>query len=141
MFQIFNFQWWKINPPEKAVILPPDLTVRSSKWPAVRAEHLKKHSVCMACGSTTDLAVHHKIPVHLDPSKELDPNNLITLCQKSGRNCHFIVGHACDWTGYSPDVERFAYFMFEHFAQKLNKLPDVTQLELFMLEKIDEKDN
>lgn len=65
---------------------------RSSQWPKVRAEHLRKHPTCAACGSTEDLNVHHIQPFHLDPSLELYPPNLMTVC----RDHHFYVCHDPD---------------------------------------------
>jgi len=55
-----------------------------------------------ACGRKEDLEVHHIIPVHKDPSKELDPNNLITLC---GKTCHLMFGHLMDYKSWNPNVE------------------------------------
>jgi 5-methylcytosine-specific restriction protein A len=76
---------------------------RSWKWKDVRKEHLKIQSECQACGRKDDLEVHHIIPVHKDPSKELDPNNLITLC---GKTCHLIFGHLMDYKSWNPNVEK-----------------------------------
>ena len=74
---------------------------RSSKWGKVRAEHIKKFPTCAACGSTIDLEVHHIEPVSVNPSRELDPTNLITLCSKY---CHFYVGHLMDYTSWNINV-------------------------------------
>lgn len=62
---------------------------RSSHWPKIRKEHLNKESCCQACGGEKELNVHHIIPYHIDKTKELDPDNLITLCEGGGINCHF----------------------------------------------------
>lgn len=72
---------------------------RSPHWPKVRAEHLKLHPECAACGQTDKLQVHHIIPYSFDPSKELDPNNLITLCVDGPghMNCHLLWGHGGDY--------------------------------------------
>ena len=69
--------------------------VRSGKWPGVRATHLKANPTCAVCDGTTKLEVHHIMPFHLDPTKELDPTNLLTLCESSenGINCHLAFGH------------------------------------------------
>ena len=75
---------------------------RSTKWPKVRDAHLKIDPVCNVCGGIEDLNVHHIIPFHIDKSKELDPNNLITLC--NGRGCHFAFGHLFDWQSSNPSV-------------------------------------
>ena len=53
---------------------------RSPQWNKVRNQHLKEQSTCQVCGSNEYLSVHHIVPFHLDPAKELVPSNLITLC-------------------------------------------------------------
>lgn len=79
---------------------------RSPKWKQVRKEHLLKQPNCMVCGSSLKPEVHHIVPVHVDPSKELDSNNLITLCDKY---CHFIFGHFMNWWSYNPDIIQDAH--------------------------------
>lgn len=82
--------------------------VRSPQWSRVRAEHLKKYPACAVCGETKkNIEVHHKFPYHLDPSKELDPNNLITLCESknNGIVCHRAIGHLGDYKSFNPEVE------------------------------------
>lgn len=74
---------------------------RSSKWPEVRSEHLREHPCCEACGSCLKPEVHHIVPVHLDPDLELDPGNLITLCDKY---CHLIFGHLMNYKSYNKNV-------------------------------------
>jgi len=76
---------------------------RSSKWKKIREEHLKKQPFCMICGNTKDLVPHHILPFHTDPEKELDPENLITLCEGSF-NCHLFFGHLKNWTKYNPNI-------------------------------------
>lgn len=75
---------------------------RSSKWPKVRDTHLKVDPVCNVCGTKEDLNVHHIIPYHIDRSKELDPTNLITLCNNN--RCHFTFGHLFNWSSFNPNV-------------------------------------
>lgn len=74
---------------------------RSPKWKYIRMLHLAKQPSCMVCGSTYRPEVHHIIPVHIDPSKELDTTNLITLCDKY---CHFVFGHLMNWRFYNPHI-------------------------------------
>lgn len=76
---------------------------RSSQWRKVRAEHLKKEPFCQACGRRANLEVHHIIPVSFCPHKELDPENLMTLC---GNPCHFVFGHLMSYNCYNKDVRR-----------------------------------
>ena len=66
---------------------------RSGKWPEVRAKHLQEEPKCQWCGGTASLEVHHIKPFHLNPDDELQDSNLITLCEKSGENCHLKHGH------------------------------------------------
>ena len=75
--------------------------VRSTRWRTVRKEFIKNNNSCAACGSTKDLEVHHVIPVHIDESKELDMDNLITLCSES---CHILFGHLMDFKSHNPTV-------------------------------------
>ena len=75
--------------------------VRSPKWSGVRKKHLENQPCCQACGSCIKPEVHHIVPVHLDPSKELDPDNLITLCDKY---CHFIFGHFMNYRSWNINV-------------------------------------
>lgn len=74
---------------------------RSPKWTNIRKEHLSRFPKCAACGTTKDLEVHHIIPVHVDATKELELDNLITLCSKS---CHLIFGHLANFKSWNKDV-------------------------------------
>lgn len=76
--------------------------VRSPKWINIRKQHLKDNPYCSCCGRTTNLEVHHKEPVHINPEGELDPSNLITLCDKY---CHFAIGHLMDYKSWNKNVE------------------------------------
>ena len=78
-----------------------DLYGRSGKWPRVRAKHLEREPRCAACGKGDELEVHHIEPYHLDPSKELDDGNLITLCADP---CHLVHGHLMSWSRWNPSV-------------------------------------
>ncbi len=75
---------------------------RSSNWPTIRKQHLKDNPFCAACGRNSKLEVHHIIPVHVDPDKELDIDNLITLCDSP---CHFVFGHLMNYKSWNKDVE------------------------------------
>lgn len=83
---------------------------RSDKWPEVERAHLDHEGWCRYCGGTTLLQVHHILPFHLDPARELDPSNLITLCEdyKDGVECHLHVGHLGNWKHYNPAVASVA---------------------------------
>jgi 5-methylcytosine-specific restriction protein A len=77
---------------------------RSVRWPAVRRAHLKAHPTCAACGGRARLNVHHLRPFHLYPELELDPENLLTLCEGgvAATNCHLLFGHGGNWSRYNP---------------------------------------
>jgi 5-methylcytosine-specific restriction endonuclease McrA len=94
------------NPREKV----PQGTFRSTHWPTVRKNFLKDHPFCSVCGGTKKLEVHHKIPFHRNPSLELEPTNLITLCEnkKDGVNCHLLFGHLGDFKSFNENVEEDA---------------------------------
>ena len=80
---------------------------RDSRWPVARKAHLEQFPKCKVCGKDKKLEVHHKIPVHVDPKKELDPSNFMTLCEPH----HFLFGHLCSWYSYNDFVdEDCAYF-------------------------------
>ncbi len=88
---------------------------RSSQWPRVRREHLEEHPYCIACGSRKKLRVHHLRPFHLFPELELDPGNLVTICQrkKYGINCHLLVGHRGNFRKINFDCVRDARYWYD----------------------------
>lgn len=79
-------------------------TPRSKEWKRIRLEHLSKNPRCAVCGSEKNVVPHHIIPFHKDQSKELDPENLITLCEGDTFNCHLFFGHFRNWSKYNPYV-------------------------------------
>jgi 5-methylcytosine-specific restriction protein A len=92
--------------------------IRSPKWRTVRQEHLKRNSMCAACGKKKDLEVHHIKPVHLFPDLELDPENLITLCANS---CHLLFGHLMDFKCWNPVVRQDCRSFERRLSEKLCK--------------------
>ena len=81
---------------------------RSPLWPSVRKKHLRNNPLCACCSSKKKLEVHHIIPFHVDSSEELNPENLITLCQNGRygfRSCHLLVGHEGRWRTFNPQVD------------------------------------
>ena len=89
-------------------------TKRSSKWPAVRKNHLAKHPCCAVCGGTEKVEVHHIIPFHQDPSLELESTNLISLCEGlKSCNHHLWFGHLGNYKKTNPDVIKDAQFWNE----------------------------
>ena len=84
-------------------------SLRSKDWPKARKLCLIRQPECMACASIKNLEVHHIFPFHLDPSKELDQDNLITLC----RGCHCLFGHLGSWKSWNETVSADAAVMFK----------------------------
>lgn len=85
---------------------------RSPQWQRVRKEHLLREPACAVCGHKgRKLQVHHIKPFHLHPQLELDPRNLITLCEVRGREHHLLLGHLNTWESYNEhirdDAKRF----------------------------------
>jgi 5-methylcytosine-specific restriction enzyme A len=91
---------------------------RSSHWPRVRIEHLRGQSRCVVCHGTAKLEVHHIKPFWAFPELELEPSNLLTLCEakKYGINCHLGVGHLGNYQRINESVIEDAAF----WSGKLN---------------------
>lgn len=88
---------------------------RSPEWPRVEQEHRLREPACVACGYRgRHIQVHHIKPFHLHPQLELDPDNLITLCQARGREHHLLLGHLDSWESYNEHVRHDA----KHFYRK-----------------------
>jgi len=77
---------------------------RSNQWPSVRAEYLKTHPTCEACGRDKYLQVHHKQSFATMPSMETNLGNLITLCEGMESNCHRLVGHLQNYKSLNETV-------------------------------------
>lgn len=77
---------------------------RSSQWPKVRSLHLKHQPYCQNCGKKklVGMQVHHIVPFHIDPSKELSFTNLITLCDNP--RCHLDKGHLGNFKSWNVNV-------------------------------------
>ena len=98
-----KLKWWflrlfKVRPP----------CGRSPLWGKVRDKFIKEHPTCELCNGKTDLVAHHIKPYHLFPEEELNPSNLITLCEreKYGVNCHLLFGHFGNWKKYNINVRQ-----------------------------------
>ena len=83
---------------------------RSPKWRSVRKVHLLSENWCRNCGATSDLEVHHIKPFHIDPSSELEPSNLITLCEYVFKDCHLKKGHLGNWKKVNEKVREECVF-------------------------------
>jgi len=97
---------------------------RSPEWPEVARAHLKIQPACMACGYEGEgLQVHHIKPFHLFPELELDPNNLITLCEIKGRDHHLLIGHLDNWESYNLNVHTDAKRFYKENAAQIRSNP------------------
>lgn len=76
---------------------------RSSQWGKVRNEHLEHNPKCAICGAIKGVQVHHKKPFHKFPELELEPTNLISLCDEKG--CHLRFGHLYNFSSYNENIE------------------------------------
>jgi hypothetical protein len=91
---------------------------RSPHWRSVREAFLRDHPECAACGGTADLEVHHRRPFHIEPTWELLPANLITLCETPSRHCHFYVGHLLDWHAFNVHIAGDAEFWRKRIRER-----------------------
>ena len=79
--------------------------LRSPQWAHVEKAFLELNGFCAACGGKEHLQVHHIKPFHLFPELELDPKNLITLCEvKAIGNHHLNFGHRGNWKWFNITV-------------------------------------
>lgn len=101
---------------------PPPANARSGLFAKVRKIHLREHQSCTACGGTEHLEVHHVESVRDCPERELDPDNLQTLCEAPGHNCHLVFGHLMNTDYTNPNSrEDAAAYLAKRIAAKLVK--------------------
>jgi len=97
---------------------------RSPKWKKIRLEHMTSNPRCAVCGNTCKVVPHHIVPFHKDPSKELDPDNLISLCEGDTFNCHLFFGHFRNWCRNNPDVVEDARMWSERLGNSFGDQSD-----------------
>lgn len=109
---------------------------RSSRWRKVREKHLKNNPRCELCEGTKKLRVHHIKPFHTHPELELEPTNLITLCEclSYGINCHLLVGHLGNYRNINNDsvidVDTWNAKLKERNSRKDNPPSDASVAQL-----------
>lgn len=106
--------------------------LRSSKWNYLRKNYLIENNKCIACGTTKKLNVHHIEPVHVNYLRELDENNLCTLCQ----TCHFVFGHLHNWSNFNPKVLEDAKSHLKRIKENGIKKPIKKPFLLNLIDKI-----
>ncbi len=87
---------------------------RSSQWPKVERAFVLRYPQCAACvKNMSGVQVHHVFPFHYCialgyPQLELDPRNLITLCETehgiSSDDHHLLLGHLDDFKSSNLSV-------------------------------------
>lgn len=55
---------------------------------------------CAWCKRTQKLNRHHIVPQSANPLLKDEYTNIVVLC----RDCHFVLGHRCNWKKFNPDV-------------------------------------
>lgn len=76
------------------VLVNPEAVTAQWQYQQLRMEK------CAWCGRTVDMNRHHVIPQAANPALRDVRENLVVLC----RDCHFVLGHRCNWKQYNPDV-------------------------------------
>jgi hypothetical protein len=91
---------------------------RSPHWPAVERTVLHLHPYCACCGAAKadkGLQVHHHLPFHYcialgRPDLEIDPRNLIVLCETEHNdpepNHHLLLGHLGNFKSDNVHVDQ-----------------------------------
>lgn len=93
---------------------------RSPQWASVATAHLLREPHCVACGYRgKHLQVHHIKPFHLHPHLELDPDNLITLCEARGREHHLLLGHLDAWESFNEHVRADVRHFYRKKARQI----------------------
>lgn len=83
--------------------------LRDPRFHALARKFIQDNPRCIACGTRLMLQCHHRVPVHVNKSLELDPANYRALCMFPGRACHFHIGHCgTSWMAWNPNVDEDA---------------------------------
>lgn len=103
---------------------------RSPLWNDAEKRHREQQPDCVCCATGTNMTapvqVHHIIPFHFvvllgRPDLELDPRNLMTLCEaerhKSAPNHHLLIGHFEDWQSFNQTAPTDAVTKFHGLTE------------------------
>jgi hypothetical protein len=126
---------------------------RSPHWPAVEKAFRKVHPQCVCClvKSITHIQIHHRFPFHYcvalgRPDLELDPRNLITLCEAAGSTSpqhHLLIGHLDNFKSSNIDVAEDSITFRGMSGPEIRKDPRWIKKEanrLVQLDKMSPKD-
>jgi hypothetical protein len=69
---------------------------------------------CVVCNAKKRLVAHHIRPYYLYPELELDPENLVTLCESD----HLIFGHLRNYVSYNLNVAADAAIWSERITHR-----------------------
>jgi len=96
----------------------PDKASINWSWQRCRRDFLKKTGkVCVCCGTTKKIQVHHILPRHIRPDLAVDQTNLIALC----RDCHFHIGHLNSYFTYNEKVDLACWYVRKISVKKKNE--------------------
>ena len=101
---------------DDAVVLTKAGTV-TAQW---NYQQLPMHE-CRWCRRTVNLNRHHAVPQAANPALRDVRENLIVLC----RDCHFVLGHRCNWKQYNPDV----MYIATHFTNCVKSADTRAEIE------------
>lgn len=102
------------------LLFSPEAAERSPRWRAVRNAFIRQHPACIVCGRPAT-QIHHVIPFSRDPGRELDPSNLVSLCDRD----HLLFGHLDSFRSYNPTVREDA----AEWRARINHRPPAGQAE------------
>lgn len=101
------------TPPESFLQGVKDDKARSHKWEAFAIKCKAAHPFCAYCGNAEKLQAHHIHAFELmtpeqrgtaAPGGELDPDNIIILCEVQPSDHHLRIGHLGNFKNSDPNV-------------------------------------
>jgi hypothetical protein len=120
---------------------------RSSHWPTVEKKFRAVHPQCACClvKSIKHIQIHHRFPFHYcvalgRPDLELDPRNLITLCEWPSHpspDHHLLIGHLDNFKSSNLDVAEDAITFRGMSGAEIRKDPRWIKKEAGRLTQLD----
>lgn len=84
----------------------------------MKSRFIKENNFCRGCNRRDNLNVHHIVPFHINRGLELDPSNLITLCENKTLNCHLWIGHLGNFVSYNVNVANDADIIRQRITER-----------------------